>query len=84
MKSILSSLILVGVLLMTFQAKAVNLLFLKGAKVDKGATTERAFALPENHRYEDIDAILARLDDDQVRWLLIAQPGHDSSGIDDV
>ena len=73
MKHILSSLVLVGVLLLASQAKAVNPLFLKDAATDKSASTGEAIGLPENLGPEDIDALLARLDDDQVRRLLIAQ-----------
>ena len=37
------------------------------------AQTDESVALPENLRAEDIDALMARLNDEQVRRLLIAE-----------
>ena len=73
MKKITLPVVMGGLLLMASQALALN-----PALLPKGAehTAEPATAtveLPENLEAQDIDAILARLNDDQVRRLLMAE-----------
>jgi small-conductance mechanosensitive channel len=63
----------IGLLLFASQALAMNPMLMKQASQNKGEKTAEAVALPENLSAEDIDALMARLNDDQVRRLLIAQ-----------
>ncbi len=63
----------IGLLLFASQALAMNPMLMKQATQNKGEKTAEAVALPENLSAEDIDALMARLNDDQVRRLLIAQ-----------
>ena len=63
----------IGLLLFASQALAMNPMLMKQAGQNKGEKTAETTALPENLSAEDIDALMARLNDDQVRRLLIAQ-----------
>jgi len=63
----------IGLLFFASQALAMNPMLMKQASQNKGEKTAEAVALPENLSAEDIDALMARLNDDQVRRLLIAQ-----------
>ena len=63
----------IGLLLFASQALAVNPMLMKQASKSKGAKTDETVVLPKDLQAKDIDAIMARLNDDQVRRLLIAQ-----------
>jgi small-conductance mechanosensitive channel len=63
----------IGLLLFASQALAMNPMLMKQASQSKGDKAVETAALPENLSAEDIDALMARLNDDQVRRLLIAQ-----------
>jgi len=63
----------IGLLLVTSQAHAVNPMMLKQKTASKPTPAGEAVQLPDDLRAEDVDAIIARLNDDQVRRLLIAQ-----------
>ena len=73
MKKNLLSLALSATLLLASQTYAMNPMLLQQTGQNKASTTEEAVELPENLNVREIDAIIARLDDDQVRRLLIAQ-----------
>ncbi|MGD9332492.1 MAG: mechanosensitive ion channel [Desulfobacterales bacterium] len=79
MKKITLSLALASLLIFASQAAALNPMMLNKAdagKEDKGAET---VVLPENLQAGDIDALMARLNDDQVRRLLIAELQADAA-----
>jgi hypothetical protein len=57
----------------------MNPMLMKQASQNKGEKTAEAAALPENMSVEDIDALMARLNDDQVRRLLIAELQADAA-----
>jgi len=71
--ALLVAVTVIGLLLFASQALAMNPMLLKQTGKSKGAPTEEAIQLPKDLQAKDIDAIIARLDDDQVRRLLIAQ-----------
>ncbi len=73
MKKHLLSLAVIGLLFWASQALAVNPMLLKQTVKSKGAPVAEAVQLPKDLQAKDIDAIMARLNDDQVRRLLIAQ-----------
>ena len=75
MKKTLFSFVVIGLFLWTAQALAVNPMVLqqKKAGTGKGMPAGESVQVPEDLRSEDVDALIARLDDDQVRRLLIAQ-----------
>ena len=73
MKKIALSLAVIGLLTAASMAYAVNPMLLKQKNTGKGTPTEEAVQLPKNLHAEEVDAIIARLNDDQVRRLLIAQ-----------
>jgi len=69
----------IGLLLFASQALAMNPMLMKQASQNKGEQTAEAVALPESLSAEDIDALMARLNDDQVRRLLIAELQADAA-----
>jgi len=69
----------IGLLLFASQALAMNPMLMKQASQNKGEKTAETTALPENLSAEDIDALMARLNDDQVRRLLIAELQADAA-----
>jgi small-conductance mechanosensitive channel len=73
MKKTALSVVVIGLLLWASQAFAVNPMLLKQKSAAKKVPDGAAVQLPQDLRAEDVDAIIARLDDDQVRRLLIAQ-----------
>jgi moderate conductance mechanosensitive channel len=75
MKKHLFAFVVIGLFLWTAQVLAVNPMMLQQKKAGpgKGVPAGQNVQLPENLRSEDVDALIARLDDDQVRRLLIAQ-----------
>ena len=73
MKKALIPLVVIGLFLWAAPALAVNPMLLQQKKVAKAKPASESIQLPEDLRSEDVDALIARLDDDQVRRLLIAQ-----------
>jgi len=73
MKNYIVSLTVIGALFWASQALAVNPLLLHQKTPSKAKIGGEAVQLPADLRAEDVDAIIARLNDDQVRRLLIAQ-----------
>ena len=73
MKKVLFSFALIGLLLWAFQALAMNPMMLKQKNPGKGTPAEDTIQLPQGLQPEEVDAIIARMNDDQVRRLLIAQ-----------
>ena len=73
MKKTFFPLVVISLFLWTAQALAANPMLLQQKKVAKDKPASASVRLPEDLRSEDVDALIARLDDDQVRRLLIAQ-----------
>lgn len=70
----------VCLVMVTSQAFALNPMLMKQTSQSKEKqTSESVAALPENLQAEDIDALMARLNDDQVRRLLIAELQADAA-----
>jgi len=66
-------------LLLASPSLAMNPMLLKQATASEGEPARDAADLPENLAAEDIDAVMARLNDDQVRRLLIAELQADAA-----
>ncbi|MDJ0855620.1 MAG: hypothetical protein QNI88_10440, partial [Desulfobacterales bacterium] len=80
MKKILCGLVVFSALLGAVDVWALNpALMAAGSKNAEKAPAGEAPVLPENLRAEDIDALMARLNDDQVRRLLIAELQADAA-----
>ena len=79
MRKIALTIAMVCLVMVTSQALAMNPMLMKQASQSKGAQTSESVALPENLQAEDIDAVMARLNDDQVRRLLIAELQADAA-----
>jgi small-conductance mechanosensitive channel len=72
-KKISSWLILTGLLLPALPALAANPLLVTKAREGKAVSSPQAAALPENLPAAEVDALVSRLSDEQVRRLLIAE-----------
>ncbi len=80
MKKILCGLVVFSALLGAVDVWALNpALMAAGSKSAEKNPAGEAPVLPENLRAEDIDALMARLNDDQVRRLLIAELQADAA-----
>ncbi|MDJ0887328.1 MAG: mechanosensitive ion channel, partial [Desulfobacterales bacterium] len=80
MKKILCGLVVFSALLGAVDVWALNpALMAAGSNNAEKAPAGEAPVLPENLRAEDIDALMARLNDDQVRRLLIAELQADAA-----
>lgn len=80
MRKIALTIAVVCLVMVTSQAFALNPMLMKQTSQSKGKqTSESAAALPENLQAKDIDALMARLNDDQVRRLLIAELQADAA-----
>ena len=79
MRKIALTIAVVCLVMVTSHSLAMNPMLMKQASQSKGAQTSESVALPENLQAEDIDAVMARLNDDQVRRLLIAELQADAA-----